>query len=155
VRRAGDLSRRVTQIRFLTAEDAGEWSRLRLEALPNRAATIVGLEQVLLSVTRTQIAALALYRSLGFEPFDAESQALNTDGEFIDEHYLALRPKETHSRSEIVTPRECSAKRKSALTFSVQDASAALPQNCQTTNWIVEACHFCVNVTLVMELAQS
>jgi ribosomal protein S18 acetylase RimI-like enzyme len=58
-----------------------------------RAAT--GLEQVLLSVTRTQIAALALYRSLGFEPFGAESHALNIDGEFIDEHYLVLRLRET------------------------------------------------------------
>jgi hypothetical protein len=50
---------------------------------------------------------------------------------------------------------ETSTKGKSALTFSVQDASAALPQNCQTTNWIVEVHHSCVNVTLVMEIAQS
>jgi hypothetical protein len=27
--------------------------------------------------------------------------------------------------------------KKSAPNFSVQDASAALPQNCQTTKWIV------------------
>src|SRR5580692_10941105 len=39
---------------------------------------------------------------------------------------------------------------KSALNFSVQDASAALPQNCQTTNWIVGAPYRGVNVTSVM-----
>jgi len=41
--------------------------------------------------------------------------------------------------------------KKSALDFSVQDASAALPQNCQTTIWMVESPPFSVNVTLVME----
>jgi hypothetical protein len=46
-------------------------------------------------------------------------------------------------------------KRKSALDFSVQDASAALPQNCQTTKWILGFPSFCVNVTLVMRFAES
>jgi hypothetical protein len=40
--------------------------------------------------------------------------------------------------------------KKSALDFSVKDAPAALPQNCQTTTWIVEAAPSGVNVTLVM-----
>ena len=46
---------------------------------------------------------------------------------------------------------------KSVLDFSVQDASvlAALPQNCQTTRWILKVPLFCVNVTLVTWLAQS
>jgi hypothetical protein len=39
--------------------------------------------------------------------------------------------------------------KKSALDFSVKDAPAALPQNCQTTSWIVEAAPGGVNVTLV------
>jgi len=47
----------------------------------------------LLSVTNTQTAALALYRSLGFESFVTEPRALNINGEFIDERYLVLRPK--------------------------------------------------------------
>lgn len=59
------------EIRFLTAEDADEWSRLRLEAL-ERAAAIAGLGHVLLSVTRTQTAALALHRCVGFESFGTE-----------------------------------------------------------------------------------
>jgi hypothetical protein len=40
-------------------------------------------------------------------------------------------------------------KGKSALDFSVQDASAALPQNCQTTKWILDFASLCVNITLV------
>jgi len=47
----------------------------------------------LLSVTSTQTAALALYRSLGFEIFGMEAGALNVNGEFIDERYLVLRLK--------------------------------------------------------------
>jgi ribosomal protein S18 acetylase RimI-like enzyme len=64
-----------------------------MQALLERAAAIAGLEQVLLSVTNTQVSALALYRSLGFEPFGKEPRALNVGGEFIDEHYLVLRLK--------------------------------------------------------------
>jgi hypothetical protein len=41
---------------------------------------------------------------------------------------------------------------KSALDFSVKDASAALPQNCQTTKWILVNYSFGVNVTLVMRI---
>src|ERR1700722_16139868 len=44
---------------------------------------------------------------------------------------------------------------KSALDFSVKDASAAPPQNCQTTKWILSAPPFRVNVTLVTRFAQS
>jgi hypothetical protein len=39
--------------------------------------------------------------------------------------------------------------KKSVLNFSVQDASAALPQNCQTTKWILGVLLVGVNVTLV------
>ena len=46
-------------------------------------------------------------------------------------------------------PRE---NKESALDFSVQDASAALPRNCQTTIWIVGFASDRVNVTLVMGL---
>jgi len=62
---------------------------------------------------------------------------------------------ERRIEGELPPPAGNQRKRKSALTFSVQDASAALPQNCQTTNWMVEGHHSCVNVTLVMEIAQS
>jgi ribosomal protein S18 acetylase RimI-like enzyme len=68
-------------------------SRRMMKLLLGRAAAIAGLEQVLLSVTSTQTAAIALYRSLGFELFGTEPRALNINDEFIDEHYLALRLK--------------------------------------------------------------
>jgi hypothetical protein len=41
---------------------------------------------------------------------------------------------------------------KSAPSVSAQDASAALPRNCQTTSWIVGAAPIGVNVTLVTRL---
>jgi hypothetical protein len=47
------------------------------------------------------------------------------------------------------------SKLKSALDFSVKDASAALPQNCQTTEWILRNYSFCVNVTLVMGIVRA
>ena len=68
-----------------------------MKLLLKRGVAISGLEQVLLSVTRTQTAALALYRSLGFEPFGTEPRALNINGEFIDQHYLVIRLNETHN----------------------------------------------------------
>ena len=46
--------------------------------------------------------------------------------------------------------RSLKAKMKSALDFAVQDASAALPQNCQTTKWMLRGALSSVNVTLVM-----
>ena len=64
--------------------------RQMMNALLERAAAIPGIEQVLLSVTSSQTAALALYRSLGFQIFGTEPRALNAKGEFIDEHYLVL-----------------------------------------------------------------
>jgi GNAT superfamily N-acetyltransferase len=70
-------------------------ARGMMKALLERAMALAGLEQVLLSVTNMQTAALAVYRSLGFEPFGTEPIALNIDGEFVDEHYLVLRLRET------------------------------------------------------------
>jgi ribosomal protein S18 acetylase RimI-like enzyme len=64
--------------------------RRMMEVLLDRAAVITGVEQLLLSVTSTQDAALALYRSLGFEIFGTEPRALKVSGHYIDEHYLIL-----------------------------------------------------------------
>jgi ribosomal protein S18 acetylase RimI-like enzyme len=47
-----------------------------LQELLQRAASIEGIEQILLSVASTQAAATALYRWLGFEPFGREPRAL-------------------------------------------------------------------------------
>jgi hypothetical protein len=48
--------------------------------------------------------------------------------------------------------RRLGGNKKSAPDFSVKDAPAALPQNCQTTKWILRNYSFRVNVTLVMEI---
>jgi hypothetical protein len=59
---------------------------------------------------------------------------------------------------EVIAAENAVGIRKSALDHKVQDASAALPQNCQTTIWILESASICVNVTLVMnsvELTRS
>lgn len=76
---------------YVTASKRGQGVGRRLmEALLARAIQIPGVKQVVLSVTSTQQAAVALYRSLGFEIFGTEPRALNVDGRFIDEHYLSL-----------------------------------------------------------------
>ena len=62
-----------------------------LQAVLDRGGAMPGVEQILLSVTATQTAALALYRSLGFESFGREPRALKIGEEFVDEEYLLLR----------------------------------------------------------------
>ncbi|HVN17699.1 MAG TPA: GNAT family N-acetyltransferase [Dongiaceae bacterium] len=77
---------------YVTASERGHGvGRRVMEALLERAAEIEGVQQVLLSVTSTQQAALALYQSLGFEVFGTEPRALNVGGHLIDEHYLTLQ----------------------------------------------------------------
>jgi ribosomal protein S18 acetylase RimI-like enzyme len=62
-----------------------------MQQLLERAAKVSGVEQILLSVTSTQIAAVKLYRSLGFEPFGLEPRALKVGGRFIDEEYMGMQ----------------------------------------------------------------
>jgi ribosomal protein S18 acetylase RimI-like enzyme len=62
-----------------------------LATLLRRAATIEGIEQILLSVTTSQTAAMKLYRSLGFESFGCEPKALKVGNQFLDEEYMVLR----------------------------------------------------------------
>ncbi len=56
-----------------------------------RVRRIPGLENVLISVATSQTAARRLYRSLGFETFGLEPQALKIGERYIDEEYLLLR----------------------------------------------------------------
>jgi ribosomal protein S18 acetylase RimI-like enzyme len=62
-----------------------------LRQLLDRAGKIQGLEQIMLSVTETQTAAIGLYRSLGFVSFGREPRALKIGDRGIDEEYLVLR----------------------------------------------------------------
>jgi ribosomal protein S18 acetylase RimI-like enzyme len=61
-----------------------------IKALLERAAKIEGLDQILLSVTETQVPALNLYHSLGFETFGREPQALKIGDRVFDEDYMVL-----------------------------------------------------------------
>ena len=65
--------------------------RALMERLLERAWTVKGVEQILISVTSTQAAAMALYRSLGFEPFGREPRALKVNGRFIDEEHMVMK----------------------------------------------------------------
>ena len=62
-----------------------------MRKLLERGGKVNGVEQILISVTSTQTAAIKLYRSLGFEPFGREPRALKVGGEFIDEEYMAMK----------------------------------------------------------------
>jgi ribosomal protein S18 acetylase RimI-like enzyme len=76
---------------YLNAKLRGQGiGRRMMQQLLERAAKIDGVEQILISVTRTQSAAIALYRSLGFVSFGKESRALKIGGRYIDEEYMML-----------------------------------------------------------------
>jgi len=79
---------------YLAAEMRGKGiGRSMLQALLERAAKIAGLEQIVLSVTTTQVSAIAMYRSLGFESWGHEVRALKIGDRYIDENYMVLRLK--------------------------------------------------------------
>jgi len=49
------------------------------------------LEQILLAVASSQIAAVELYRSFGFEVFGTEPRALKIGSAYVDEQHMILR----------------------------------------------------------------
>ncbi len=74
---------------YVTPEARGRRvARKMMETLLERGAGIDGIKQILLSVAATQVAAVKLYRSLGFEPFGREPRALRIGDRFIDEEYM-------------------------------------------------------------------
>jgi ribosomal protein S18 acetylase RimI-like enzyme len=64
--------------------------RSLMQKLLERGRTVRGVEQILISVTSTQTAAIKLYRSLGFEPFGHEPRALKVGERLIDEEYMLM-----------------------------------------------------------------
>jgi ribosomal protein S18 acetylase RimI-like enzyme len=60
-------------------------------ALLERIKALPGLEQVILSISSRQVAAQALYRSLGFETFGVERAAFKIGSQYFDEEYMVLR----------------------------------------------------------------
>jgi len=74
---------------YVTPGERGKGvGRAILELLLERAAALIGVEQTGLSVTTTQTAAIALYRSLGFESWGCEPKALKIADRYIDEEYM-------------------------------------------------------------------
>ena len=71
------------------ARGAGVGRKLMVTLL-ERAAAIDGIEQIVLSVTTTKTAAVALYRSIGFEPFGCERRALKTGEHYFDTQHMVL-----------------------------------------------------------------
>ena len=67
--------------------------RALLVKLINRASENKGLEQILLAVSTQQTAARAVYRSLGFQVFGTEPNALQVGGKYVDEEHMILRLK--------------------------------------------------------------
>jgi ribosomal protein S18 acetylase RimI-like enzyme len=77
---------------YVTPERRGAGvGKKMLQMLVERGSALHGIQQILLSVTTTQVAAVRLYRSLGFTSSGYEPRALKIDERFIDEEYLVLR----------------------------------------------------------------
>jgi ribosomal protein S18 acetylase RimI-like enzyme len=77
---------------YVTPERRGAGvGKKMMTMLLERGAALDGVQQVLLSVTATQDAALRLYRSVGFTSFGLEPRALKIGDRFIDEEYMFLR----------------------------------------------------------------
>jgi len=77
---------------YVTASRRGNGvGRDLVRAVLNRAAKIEGLDQIQLSVTETQAAAIKLYHSLGFETFGREPRALKIGDRMVDEDYMIRR----------------------------------------------------------------
>ncbi len=64
--------------------------RKLLETLIARVRSFRGVEQMTLSVSTRQVAARALYLSLGFEVYGLERRALKVAGEYVHEEHLIL-----------------------------------------------------------------
>ena len=65
--------------------------RALLTALLTRIRAVPDLEEVILTVTSSQMAAKRLYESLGFVAFGRESNALRFGRETADQDYMFLR----------------------------------------------------------------
>src|SRR5581483_11719097 len=62
-----------------------------LEGLIEFARNLPGIEQILISVAVSQVAATALYRSLGFVKYGTEPRALKIGENYVDEDHMILR----------------------------------------------------------------
>jgi ribosomal protein S18 acetylase RimI-like enzyme len=77
---------------YVTSSQRGKGiGQALIAALLEAARQNSSLEQILLSVATTQIAAKKLYRSFGFETYGTEPRALKIGSTYIDEDHMLLR----------------------------------------------------------------
>ncbi|WP_340026434.1 GNAT family protein [Paenibacillus sp. FSL K6-1096] len=73
----------------LVARKHGLGRALMLELIA-RAKAAPGLEQLMLTVTSSNLPAKRLYESLGFVRYGTEPKAMKLDGEYLDEDLMVL-----------------------------------------------------------------
>jgi L-amino acid N-acyltransferase YncA len=64
--------------------------RALLQAVIDHARSVPGLEQLVLTVTRSNNAAAELYRTTGFVTFGVEPRAIKVAGEYFDKEHMIL-----------------------------------------------------------------
>jgi ribosomal protein S18 acetylase RimI-like enzyme len=92
-RGSGNKNRHKGYVRrcFVTERARGAGiGRMLMTALLERVVTIDGIEQVVVSVTTTKVAALKLYQSLGFKSFGFERRALKIGEGYFDTEHMVL-----------------------------------------------------------------
>jgi RimJ/RimL family protein N-acetyltransferase len=76
---------------YVTAAARGQGvAKAMLTLLLDRVRRHTGLEQVLLSVAVSQVAARQLYTALGFEVYGDERHALKVGDSYVDEEHRVL-----------------------------------------------------------------
>jgi len=65
-------------------------ARALLQAVIDHARSVAGLEQLVLTVTRSNQAAFELYRTTGFMTFGVEPRAIKVAGEYFDKEHMIL-----------------------------------------------------------------
>ncbi len=77
---------------YVVSEARGKgYGRALMEALIARAGALDGLEQHILAVVTSNPAAIALYRTLGFEVYGVQRKALKLgEGHYLDEQLMVL-----------------------------------------------------------------
>jgi ribosomal protein S18 acetylase RimI-like enzyme len=76
---------------YVRHEAAGKGiGRAMMKELLERATRVAGIQQVLLSVARSQHAALRLYSSLGFQRYGCEPRAIRVGENYVDEELMML-----------------------------------------------------------------
>ena len=76
----------------VAAEHQGRgYGRALVEAALERASRTPGLSMIHLTVTTTNIPAISLYTSLGFQIYGTAPRAMFVDGQYFDEHLMALK----------------------------------------------------------------